>query len=96
MLAVEGDALTGTMIDQPWGDICDGDEKRHVLLAACAELGIDPKQAIVVGDGSNDLAMMEVTGLSVAYRAKPRVRERAMVSIDEGGLDRLLALFEDT
>jgi len=40
--------------------------------------------------------MMEVAGLSVAYRTKPRVRERAMVSIDQGGLDRLLALFEAT
>jgi phosphoserine phosphatase len=66
-----------------------------MLLQTCAQLGIDSKQAIVVGDGANDLPMMEVAGLSVAYHAKPKVRERAMVSIDEGGLDRLLALFED-
>ena len=96
VLAVENDALTGTMIDQPWGDICDGEEKKRMLLQTCAQLGIDPKQAIVIGDGANDLPMMEVAGLSVAYHAKPKVRERAMVSIDEGGLDRLLALFEDT
>ncbi len=96
VLAIENDALTGTMIDQPWGDICDGDEKKRMLLQTCAALRIDPKQAIVVGDGANDLPMMDVAGLSVAYHAKPKVRERAMVSIDEGGLDRLLALFEDT
>jgi phosphoserine phosphatase len=96
VLAVENDALTGTMIDQPWGDICDGDEKKRMLLQTCAVLGIDTKQAIVIGDGANDLPMMEVAGLSVAYHAKPKVRERAMVSIDEGGLDRLLALFEDS
>jgi phosphoserine phosphatase len=96
VLAVENDALTGTMIDQPWGDICDGDEKKRMLLQTCAQLGIDAKQAIVIGDGANDLPMMEVAGLSVAYHAKPKVRERAMVSIDDGGLDRLLALFEDT
>jgi phosphoserine phosphatase len=96
VLAVENNALTGTMVDQPWGDICDGEEKKRMLLSTCAALGIEPKQAIVIGDGANDLPMMEVAGLSVAYHAKPKVRERAMVSIDDGGLDRLLALFEDT
>ena len=95
VLAIENGALTGTMVDQPWGDICDGDEKKRMLLQTCAALRIDAQQAIVVGDGANDLPMMEVAGLSVAYHAKPKVRERAMVSIDEGGLDRLLALFAD-
>jgi phosphoserine phosphatase len=82
--------LTGRMVDQPWGDICDGAEKRRMLLETCAQLGIDPRQAMAVGDGANDLPMMGAAGLSVAYHAKPRVREQAMVAIDEGGLDRLL------
>ena len=82
--------LTGRMVDQPWGDICDGAEKRRMLLETCAQLGISPRQAIAVGDGANDLPMMGEAGLSVAYHAKPRVREQAMVAIDEGGLDRLL------
>ncbi|MDO9316425.1 MAG: phosphoserine phosphatase SerB [Burkholderiaceae bacterium] len=82
--------LTGRMVDQPWGDICDGAEKRTMLLQTCAQLGIDPKQAIAMGDGANDLPMMGEAGLSVAYHAKPRVREQAMVAIDTGGLDRLL------
>jgi phosphoserine phosphatase len=43
-----------------------------------------------VGDGANDLPMMQLAGLSVAYRAKPKVREYANVSIDTGGLNRLL------
>jgi phosphoserine phosphatase len=43
-----------------------------------------------MGDGANDLPMMGVAGLSVAYHAKPAVREQAMVSIQTGGLDRLL------
>ncbi|AMO21694.1 hypothetical protein GCM10027034_02000 [Ramlibacter solisilvae] len=85
--------LTGRMVDQDWGDICDGDEKRKMLLETCAKLGISPKQAIAVGDGANDLPMMGEAGLSVAYHAKPRVREQAMVQINEGGLDRLLELF---
>jgi phosphoserine phosphatase len=90
VLEVEGGALTGRMVDQPWGDICDGEEKKRMLLATCAQLELDPKRAIAVGDGANDLPMMGAAGLSVAYHAKPRVREQAMVSIDAGGLDRLL------
>jgi phosphoserine phosphatase len=43
-----------------------------------------------MGDGANDLPMMGAAGLSVAYYAKPAVREKAMVAINEGGLDRLL------
>lgn len=82
--------LTGRMVDQEWGDICDGDEKRHMLLQTCERLGISPAQAIAMGDGANDLPMMGVAGLSVAYQAKPRVREQAMVAINSGGLDRLL------
>jgi phosphoserine phosphatase len=82
--------LTGRMVDQEWGDICDGAEKRNMLLQTCGELGISPKQAIAIGDGANDLPMMHEAGLSVAYHAKPKVREQAMVQINEGGLDRLL------
>ncbi len=43
-----------------------------------------------MGDGANDLPMMGVAGLSVAYHAKPKVREQAMVAINQGGLDLLL------
>lgn len=86
--------LTGAMVDQPWGDICDGAEKRKMLLETCAQLGISPKQAIAMGDGANDLPMMGEAGLSVAYHAKPRVREQAMVAINSGGLDRLLQVLE--
>jgi len=82
--------LTGRMVDQPWGDICDGEEKRKMLLETCALLGIRPQQAIAMGDGANDLPMMGEAGLSVAYHAKPAVRAQAMVAINEGGLDRLL------
>lgn len=86
--------LTGRMVDQDWGDICDGEEKRKMLLQTCEQMGIEPSQAIAMGDGANDLPMMGVAGLSVAYHAKPKVREQAMVAIEEGGLDRLLDVFE--
>ncbi|WP_439518701.1 phosphoserine phosphatase SerB [Hydrogenophaga sp.] len=82
--------LTGRMVDQPWGDICDGAEKRRTLLEVASLLGIDASECIAMGDGANDLPMMGVAGLSVAYHAKPAVREQAMVAIHEGGLDRLL------
>jgi len=95
VLEVEAGVLTGRMVDQPWGDICDGEEKRRTLLATCAEMGISAAQAIAMGDGANDLPMMGVAGLSVAYHAKPRVREQAMVAINEGGLDRLLEVLRD-
>jgi phosphoserine phosphatase len=90
VLEVAGGKLTGRMVDQPWGDICDGGEKRRMLLATCESLGLSPSQAIAMGDGANDLPMMGIAGLSVAYQAKPRVREQAMVAINSGGLDRLL------
>jgi phosphoserine phosphatase len=90
VLEVSDGKLTGRMVDQPWGDICDGEEKRRMLLATCAALGIKPAQAIAMGDGANDLPMMGVAGLSVAYHAKPKVREHAMVAINSGGLDRVL------
>ena len=84
--------LTGGLVQQCWGDICDGAEKRRTLLEVASLLGVSPEQCIAVGDGSNDIPMMEAAGLSVAYHAKPRVRSVAKVCINEGGLDRLLEL----
>ena len=90
LLEIENGVLTGGLVQQPWGDICDGAEKQRTLLQTCAQLGIKPQQAIAMGDGANDLPMMGAAGLSVAYHAKPKVREQAMVAINSGGLDRLL------
>ena len=90
VLAIDNGHLTGDVVTQDWGDICDGAEKRKMLLQICQQMGISPKQAIAMGDGANDLLMMGEAGLSVAYHAKPKVREQAMVAINDGGLDRLL------
>ena len=86
-------ALTGRVVAQAWGDICDGAVKRATLLDVASLMGIDPAQTIAVGDGSNDIPMMQAAGLSVAFHAKPKVREVADVTIDEGGLERLLTIF---
>jgi phosphoserine phosphatase len=90
VLAIDNGHLTGDVVTQSWGDICDGAEKRKMLLHICTRMGISPSQAIAMGDGANDLLMMGEAGLSVAYHAKPKVREQAMVAINDGGLDRLL------
>ncbi len=86
--------LTGRMVDQAWGDICDGAEKRRTLLEVSTLMGIAPEQCIAMGDGANDLPMMGVAGLAVAYHAKPAVREKAHVAINSGGLDRLLEILK--
>ncbi len=92
VLAIDNGHLSGDVVTQEWGDICDGAEKRKMLLHICTQMGINPKQAIAMGDGANDLLMMGEAGLSVAYHAKPKVREQAMVAINDGGLDRLLEI----
>ena len=80
------------MVDQGWGDICDGDEKRRMLLLTCAELGVEPNQAIAMGDGANDLPMLGLAGLGVAFRAKPLVKQSAKQAISTLGLDGILYL----
>ena len=67
--------------------IVDANAKRDSVQALCASLNVPTSRAIVMGDGSNDLAMMGVSGLSVAYHAKPAVQAKAMCAIQFGGLD---------
>ncbi len=81
--------LTGRVL----GEIVNADVKARTLREACAKLGIEPTRAIAIGDGSNDLKMMAAAGLSVAFRAKPVVREAAGVAFNYVGLDGLLRLF---
>jgi phosphoserine phosphatase len=81
--------LTGKVI----GEIVNADVKARTLRETCEKIGIDPKRAIAMGDGSNDLKMIAEAGLSVAFRAKPVVREAATVAFNFVGLDGLLRLF---
>jgi phosphoserine phosphatase len=85
-LEIKDGFMTGRIL----GGVVDGDAKRDAVARACQEIGCSHQQVIAVGDGVNDLPMMQLAGLSVAYRAKPKVREFANVSIDTGGLNRLL------
>jgi phosphoserine phosphatase len=92
MLEVVDGALTGLLLERPWGEIVDGAEKRRVLLEVAELMGIRPEQSIAVGDGANDLPMMGVAGLSIAFHPKPAVLQQAMLSITSGGMDRALEL----
>ena len=81
--------LTGRVL----GEIIDAAVKRRTVLQVAQELGVPSTAAIVIGDGANDLQMMSVAGLSVAFRAKPVVREKANVALNVVGLDGVLNLF---
>lgn len=78
--------LTGRVI----GNIIDREAKAEALIGWAAKLGIELQNTIAVGDGANDLGMMEVAGLSVAFCAKPVVREFAKVTLDERDLALLI------
>jgi phosphoserine phosphatase len=86
VLEVEGGRLSGRVV----GGIVDAEEKMRAVQRVCAGLGVDTSRAIVMGDGANDLKMMGVSGLSVAFRAKPVVREQAGIALNFSGLDGLL------
>jgi phosphoserine phosphatase len=85
-LVIEAGRLTGE-VREP---IVTKEGKEAALRRLAAERDLPLSSTLAVGDGANDLPMLAAAGLSVAYRAKPKVREAAMVAIDEGGLDRLL------
>ncbi len=85
-LLIEGDALTGA-VTKP---IVDSSTKETTLLGAMAELGLDARATMAVGDGANDLAMIRKAGLGVAYHAKPVVAAAAGARIDHGDLTALL------
>ena len=91
-LEIHDGVLTGRLLDQDWGDICDGEEKKRMVQSTCSQKQIQASQCMAVGDGSNDLPMMAWCGLSVAYLAKPKVRLLANIAIDNGGLDRMLEI----
>ena len=90
VLEIVDGKLTGRVL----GGIVDAEEKKRTVQRVCAELGITPAQAIVMGDGANDLKMMGIAGLSVAFRAKPVVRAQADVALNFVGLDGVLTLFD--
>ncbi|MDN3667075.1 phosphoserine phosphatase SerB [Algibacter miyuki] len=74
------------------GDIVDGNKKAEYLKEIAKKEGIDISQTIAVGDGANDLPMLNLAGLGIAFHAKPKVKDSAQSSISSIGLDGVLYL----
>lgn len=85
-LEIVNGKLTGNYI----GDIVDGKRKAELLRLIAQVEKIDLEQVIAVGDGANDLPMLNIAGLGIAFHAKPKVKENAQQSISTIGLDGIL------
>ena len=85
-LEIENGKLTGRYV----GDIVDGKRKAELLRLIAQVENVDIAQTIAVGDGANDLPMLNMAGLGIAYHAKPKVKENASQSISTIGLDGVL------
>ncbi len=90
--ANELDIEEGVVTGKVRGDIVDGQRKASLLRELAAKEGIDLQQVIAVGDGANDLPMLSIAGLGIAFRAKPLVKQSAEQSISTLGLDAILYL----
>ncbi len=82
--------LTGEVV----GDVCGAQSKADFLLAHCDKLAIELSQVVAMGDGANDLLMMNEAGLSIAYHAKPKVQSEAMTALNYCGLEGVLGLLQ--
>ena len=90
VLGIDGEHLTGEIM----GSIVNADSKAQFLQDICDQLNISTRHAIAVGDGANDLKMLHLAGMSVAYRAQPIVRQQADIKINHSGLDSILHLLD--
>ncbi|GAB1268003.1 phosphoserine phosphatase SerB [Aurantivibrio infirmus] len=87
-LEIVDDKVTGRVV----GDVVDGNKKAALLKELAAKENISLEQVIAVGDGANDLPMLSIAGLGIAFRAKPLVKASADHSISNLGLDAILYL----
>ena len=92
MYANELEIIDGVLTGGYIGEIVDGNKKAEFLKEIAKKEGIDISQTIAVGDGANDLPMLNLAGLGIAFHAKPTVKENAQSSISSIGLDGVLYL----
>jgi len=86
------DVADGKLTGKVLGKVFDAQGKAECLVKIREELNLDPQQVIAMGDGANDLKMMVLAGISIAYHAKPVVREQATYALNFVGLDGLIIL----
>ena len=86
--------IDGRLTGKVLGTIVGAEGKRAFLSELCQELGIKTRQAVAMGDGANDLPMMNSAGLSIAYHAKPRVQAQAHAALNHCTLEGVLALLQ--
>jgi len=86
-LANELEIVDGKLTGEVLGEIVGADVKQRTLLELAQRYRIEPRQAIAIGDGANDLKMMAVSGLGVAFCAKPIVQEQALAAINRRRID---------
>jgi len=86
------EVVDGKLTGQVVGKVIDRQAKADALLEWAQELGVPQHKTIAVGDGANDLGMMEVAGLSVAFCAKPVVQQKAKIALNERDLSQLIQL----
>lgn len=92
-IGIDAGRLTGSVTGPGGGAIVDAEGKAQAIRDVCAQLGCPTDRAIAMGDGANDLKMMKIAGLSVAYRAKPVVRSQATHALNHAPLDGVLNWF---
>jgi len=92
VFANELEIVDGKVTGDVKGDIINGQRKADLLRVLAQKEGISLEQVVAVGDGANDLPMLSIAGLGIAFRAKPLVRAEANHSISTLGLDAILYL----
>lgn len=88
------DIKNGKLTGQVLGNIIGAEGKADALKRVQDELGLKKEQVIAIGDGANDLKMLEAAGIGIAFHAKPILREKSTYSINFVGLDGIINLFE--
>lgn len=85
------DVVNGQLSGKVLAPIVDGETKLNVLLQEAEQLGIKPEQACALGDGANDLPMLQAAGLGIGFKGKPLIRSGTPHQINSSGLDAVLS-----